>query len=231
MADNTLPTRTLASISVPDTPLITEAIALARKHLNDISYQHIMRSFLFGFAIADKIPPLQNRDKELHALGAILHDMAWDTTNTFISPDKRFEVDGANAARDFVVQQTAHLDSQSWDKHRLQLLWDAIALHTTPSIGQHKEPEVQATGLGIFVDFRGPDAVPGTITKDEWAAIVAEFPRQGFRDGVVEIMCGLCRTKPETTYDNFVGDFGDKLVEGYSRKGHRSMDMIMALVE
>ena len=231
MADTALPTRILASIIVPDTPLITAAIALAREHLNDISYQHIMRSFLFGFAIADKISPLQNRDKEVHALGAILHDLGWDTTNTFISPDKRFEVDGANAAQEFVVEQTAHLDPQTWNKHRLQLLWDAIALHTTPSIAQHKEKEVQATSLGIFVDFRGPDAVPGTITKDEWAAIVAKFPRSGFRDGVVGVMCGLCRTKPETTYDNFVGEFGEELVQGYSRKGRRAMDMIMATVE
>ncbi|KAK3066317.1 hypothetical protein LTR53_017385 [Teratosphaeriaceae sp. CCFEE 6253] len=231
MANTSLPMRTLAGITVPDTPLITAAIELARKHLNDISFQHIMRSWLFGFAIADKIPPLQSRDRELHALAAILHDLGWDTKSTFISPDKRFEVDGANAARSFIQQEIESSHAQGWDQHRLQLLWDAIALHTTPSIAQHKEPEVAATGLGIFADFRGVDAVPGTMTQAEWDAIVAEFPRHGFRDGVVEIMCGLCRTKPETTYDNFVADFGDALVEGYSSKGHRPIEMILATQE
>jgi len=69
------------------------------------------------------------------------------------------------------------------------------------------------------------------MTQQQWDVIVAEYPRLGFRDGVVELMCGLCRTKPETTYDNFVGEFGDALVEGYSSKGHRSIEMILATVD
>jgi len=108
-----------------------------------------MRSLLFGFTIADNIPSLQSRDREVHALAAILHDLGWDTTDTFVSSDKRFEVDGANAARSFVQQEVSRSGLGDWDGHRLQLLWDAIALHTTPSIAQHKEPEVAATGLGI----------------------------------------------------------------------------------
>ncbi|KAK3632476.1 hypothetical protein LTR56_016358 [Elasticomyces elasticus] len=270
MSDASLSSRSLAGITVPDTPLITAAIDLSRKHLNDMAFNHVMRSFLFGFAIADKLPPFQGRDRELHAvriipashrhptpsyrekwtrpqclgfthwyklsltflqLGAILHDLGWSTTDTFVSPDKRFEVDGANAARTFIEQQTLHLGGKTWDKHRGQLLWDAIALHTTPSIAQHKEPEVAATGLGIFADFVGLNAVPGTMTVEEYNAIVAKYPRQGFRDGVKEIMCGLCRTKPETTYDNFVADFGDQFVEGYSTKGRRPFDLIMATID
>ncbi|KAK4949562.1 hypothetical protein LTR10_012180 [Elasticomyces elasticus] len=231
MSDTSLPSRSIAGITVPDTPLITAAIDLSRKHLNNIAFNHVMRSFLFGFAIADKIPPFQGRDRELHSLAAILHDLGWDTIDTFISPDKRFEVDGANAARAFIEQQTAHSGDKTWDKHRGQLLWDAIALHTTPSIAQHKEPEVAATGLGIFADFVGNDAVPGTMTVEEYNAIVAKYPRHGFREGVKEIMCGLCRTKPETTYDNFVADFGDQFVEGYSTKGRRPFDLIMATAD
>ncbi|KAK4898387.1 hypothetical protein LTR27_003983 [Elasticomyces elasticus] len=223
MSDTSLPSRSLAGITVPDTPLITAAIDLSRKHLNDMAFNHVMRSFLFGFAIADKIPPFQGRDRELHA--------GWDTTDTFVSPDKRFEVDGANAARAFVEQQTVHSGGKTWDKHRGQLLWDAIALHTTPSIAQHKEPEVAATGLGIFADFVGIFAVPGTMTIEEYDAIVAKYPRHGFREGVKEIMCGLCRTKPETTYDNFVADFGDQFVDGYTSKGYRASDRIMATVD
>ncbi|KAK1050115.1 hypothetical protein LTR74_017132 [Friedmanniomyces endolithicus] len=238
MSSTSLPTRTLAGIAVPDTPLITAAIALIRQYLSDMAYNHSMRSWLFGFAIADKLPHLQDRDRELHALAAILHDLGWDPTGTFISPDKRFEIDGANAARTFIEQEVVRRSSgggggvqQDWDKHRLQLLWDAIALHTTPSIAVHKEMEVGATGFGIGAEFRGRGIIPNTMTQQEWDAIVAEFPRQGFRDGVKAIMCGLCKTKPETTYDNFVGDFGDKFVEGYSTKGHRPSEMILATAD
>ncbi|TKA57285.1 hypothetical protein B0A55_13499, partial [Friedmanniomyces simplex] len=98
-------------IAVPDTPLITAAIALIRKYLSDMAYNHCMRSWLFGFAIADKLPHLQDRDRELHALAAILHDLGWDPTGTFVSPDKRFEVDGANAARTFIEQEVARHSS------------------------------------------------------------------------------------------------------------------------
>lgn len=223
-------TRKVAGITVPDTPLITAAIELAHKHLNDISYNHVMRCWLFGFAIANKIPPLQDRDIELHSLAVILHDMGWAASGGFVSPDKRFEVDGANAAREFVKNIKGSGDG-SWHTVRLQLLWDAIALHTTPSIAMHKEAEVQATGMGILIDFAGINGIPGTITQQEWDAIVAEYPRKGFRDGVVEIMCGLCKTKPETTYDNFVSDFGEELVPGFTREGHRAFEMISSTVD
>ena len=215
--------QTLAHITVPDTPLITAALALARNHLANWSYNHIVRSWLLGFAIADKMPDLSDRDRELHSVAAILHDLGWDEKNTFISADKRFEVDGAEAAREFVLRET------KWDKHRIQLLWDAIALHTTPSIALYKEPEVKATNLGIVAELLGPDAIPGgLLTQEEFDAVAKAYPRAELRDGLIRKMCGFCRDKPATTYDNFVGDFGDELVEGYSRKPNRVFDAMMA---
>ena len=124
-----LPTRIFAGVEVPDTPLITKALALCRKHLNDLAYNHSVRSWLFGFIIAANIPELQSRDLEAHAIAAILHDLGWDETGDLVTQEKRFEVDGANAARAFLKREAA-----DWDKHRLQLVWDAIALHTTTSI-------------------------------------------------------------------------------------------------
>ncbi|KAK5125445.1 hypothetical protein LTR85_000554 [Meristemomyces frigidus] len=229
--------QTLAGIDIPGTALVTAAIDFARQHLDDVTYNHIMRSALLGFAVADKSPDLQARDREVHALAALLHDISWDTNGTFASADKRFEVDSADAARIFVEQQIVQGSTQGasgngWRPARLQLLWDAIALHTTPSIGMYKEVEVKATGFGIFLDFVGvAGAPPGALTDAEWDAIVAEYPRAGFRDGVKSVMCNLCRTKPQTTYDNFVGDFGEELVEGYSRKGKRAFDFMTATVE
>ena len=166
---------------------------------------------------------MANRDRELHAIAAILHDLGWDTKKEFISDDKRFEVDGANAAREFIDKGNA-----GWDSHRKQLLWDAIALHTTPSIAQHKEVEVGATGLGILVDLAGIGAAPGgVVSQAEGDSISGEFPRTGFKDDLFATMCWVCRTKPQVTYDNFVADFGEELVEGYSRKGKRAYDMML----
>lgn len=79
---------------------------------------------------------------------------------SFISPDKRFEVDGANAARDHVKSK----GGKDWkDKHRVQLIWDAIALHTTRDIALYKEIEVQLTSAGTLTELVGPD-----IARTTW---------------------------------------------------------------
>lgn len=71
-----------------------------------------------GTFIANNIPALQNRDSELRAITAILHGIGWAPTDGFITKDKRFEIDGANATRDFLKREGNALE---WDRHRLQL--------------------------------------------------------------------------------------------------------------
>ena len=224
-----IPTRLFAGVLVPDTPLITAALALSRRHLNDIAYNHSVRAWLFGFIIASKVPSLQDRDLEAHAVAAILHDLGWAENHAgeIATQDLRFEVDGANAAREFLKRQASN-----WDSHRLQLVWDAIALHTVTSIAWHKEPEVVATSYGINADFAGPDrAVGGLLTWEAWNMVVKEVPRLGLIQGVKEICCRLCREKPESTYGTFTGQYGEKYVEGYKEKlsGKRSIDFIEAV--
>ena len=224
---STLPTRTVAGIVVPDTPLITKALEFARAHLSDMAYNHVVRSWLFGFAIASKDPSFSDRDLEVHSIAAILHDMGWDNTGTLTSQDKRFEVDGADVAREFLIKEGV---AEQWDKHRLQLVWDAIALHTTSSIARYKEAEVRATNYGIGAEFFGPNlAFEKLLTWEEWDAVVQEYPRLGLKEGVREIMCWLCKTKPETTYDNMAGDYGERFVEGYSLEGKKTVDAIESL--
>jgi len=174
--------------------------------------------------IADKTPALAERDREVHAVAAIMHDLGWDPTNELISTDKRFEVDGAEAAREFLRKEVP-----GWDKHRLQLVWDSIALHTTGSIVFHKEPEVAACAYGIWADFQGPDHVPGgLLTWDEYNEIVKELPRLELMQGLKKAMLHLCHTKPETTYDNMVGEWGDRFSKTYSRKGKLAADGLMS---
>lgn len=95
------------------------------------------------------------------------------------------------------------------------------------SLGTHKEPEVVACQLGIFMDFMGPEASPGgSLSWEEYEGIVKDFPRLKVIVGIRKIMCGLCKTKPETTYDNFVGTYGEKYVEGYSLEGKKMVDIL-----
>lgn len=218
-------TRVFAGVTIPDTPLITKALAFARAHSTDFAYNHIYRSLLFGFIIGPKIPELRNRDLEAQAVAAILHDLGWDPTGKLVSTDKRFEVDGANAAREFLRKEAP----ADWDKQRLQLVWDAIALHTTSSIVFFKEPEVVASAYGIWADLQGPDNTPGgLLTWDEYNAVVKELPRLKIGEGLTKIFCGIAQTKPEVTFDNGGSWWGHKYVDGYTEKVLQQLDALEA---
>jgi hypothetical protein len=227
---SSLPTRELAGITIPDTPLVNKAIAHAREHGDDFTYNHVMRSFLFAMASASVVTtavPDYAVDYEALAVSTILHDLAWSVDSDKCTADKRFEVDSANAAREFLTTEVGN--DPSWSHHRLQLIWDAIALHTTTSIAMHKQPEVMVTHIGISADFAGPNVFPGGKGPLKWEAfneIVKLFPRENFKEGVTKILCDLCRKKPESTYDNFVGEFGEKYVEGYDRTGKKPSDFL-----
>ncbi|RAL17465.1 uncharacterized protein BO97DRAFT_380866 [Aspergillus homomorphus CBS 101889] len=230
------PTRLILDIEVSDTPLIRKAHAYAQTTYDPFTYNHIMRSWLFGtLLITQRLTPSQQQtfDHEAFAIATLLHDLGWaldnPRTTPLISTDKRFEVDGANAARAFLARE-----APDWAPVRVQLVWDAIALHTTGSIAAHKEPEVALTAAGIRVDFwgRGDFATGRGVTWEVYTRIATEFSRAGFVDGVKEIMCQLCRQKPQTTFDNFVRDFGEKYLreEGFTLEGNRGVDRVEGAV-
>ncbi|KAL2846192.1 hypothetical protein BJY01DRAFT_175925 [Aspergillus pseudoustus] len=220
------PTRTVAGVPVIDTPLVQAALRYAKTHNDDMSFNHTSRSWMFGCIIATKVPAFADADMEIHAVSAILHDLAWDHTSSFSTPDKRFEVDSANAARDFLAKEAPQLGAR-----QRQIVWDSIALHATPSIALHKEAEVALCQMGITADFLGPQTPGGVITKEEYNAVVAEFPLLDFKEGVKKLMCGLCVHKPETTYDNWVRDFGERFVEGYSIEGKTTADFLLQPID
>jgi len=97
------------------------------------------------------------------------------------------------------------------------MVWDSIALHEIASIAPYKEPEVALVHFGVMADFFGPNFPGVAISVEEYKEIAAAFPREGFTEKLVQIFCGLCRDKPETTFDNDVKEFG--LAFGLDGKG------------
>jgi HD domain-containing protein len=195
-------TRVLGGITVPDTPLITRAMDYARTRSEPFLFNHAVRSWLF----AVRLGQLQGvpHDAEVVAVGSLLHDLG--LTNGFTGP-KRFEIEGADAAREFAREE-------GLDDRRVQLIWDSVALNSTPSIGLYKEAEVALCTAGIGVEFGFQyDQIPPIEMK----TILAAFPRLGMKRGFTDSVCRIVKTKPETTYDNFAGDFGERFVPGYQR--------------
>ncbi|CZR67007.1 uncharacterized protein PAC_16906 [Phialocephala subalpina] len=201
-----LPDLPKSGISLPDTPLIREALDHLKKYTNPTTVNHCIRSAYFAILLSRKIARNRSKplDVELVVFSTIMHDLGWATDKMLLSKDKRFEVDGANMARSYLEEVKL---SVGWDRHRTQLMWDAIALHATPSFALHKEPEVMLAHIGIMADFWGLNYPGYPITIDENKEIVDAFPRLGFKEQFLDIMCGLCALKQGTTYDNFVGEY------------------------
>jgi transposase-like protein len=192
----------LAGIQVVDSALVHDAIELARNCSSPFLFNHVMRSWLFGVLIAEGAQSAP--DSEILAVSAVLHDLG--LTERFAAQD-RFEVDGANAARSF-------LKDRGIPTQHVQLVWDAIALHTTRSIALHKQPEVAVTHAGIAMDVIG--AGLDLIPKDKVRGILAAFPRLSMKAELKACLCSLVRRKPETTYDNVLKDIGTRYVDGYA---------------
>jgi len=104
----------------------------------------------------------------------------------------------------------------------VQLIWDSVALNSTPSIGLNKEAEVALCTAGIGVEFGFQyDRIP----PNEMKSILAAFPRLDMKRRFADSVCHIVKTKPETTYDNFAGDFGERFVPGYKRPS--TVDFLM----
>jgi hypothetical protein len=203
-------TRVLGGITVSDTPLITRALEYARTHSEPYLFNHAVRSWLF----AVRLGQLQGGayDAEVVAIGTLLHDLG--LTAGFTGP-RRFEIEGADAARTFAKQHGIAED-------RARLIWDSVALNSTPSIGLHKEPEVALCTAGIGVEFGFQyDRIP----SNEMQSILAAFPRLAMKRRFTDSVCRIVKARPETTYDNFAADFGERFVPGYARPS--TVDFLM----
>ena len=195
--------RLLAGVSVPDTPLISHTIEYAREQSEPYLFNHVMRSWLFAVTLAQL--KQSAHDGEVLAVATILHDLG--LAKAFDGP-LRFEVEGANAARAFA--RKAGIDDR-----RAQLIWDGVALNSTPSIGFYKEAEVALCTAGIGLDWGGWGYE--MLTKTQVATILDVFPRLSMKQRFTHAVCGIVETRPDTTYDNFARDFGERFVPGYKR--------------
>ena len=194
-------TRLIAGVSVLDRPLITAAIDYAQRLSEPYLFNHAMRSWLFAETIGRMKGIIY--DREVVAIGTILHDIGLTAS---VSGPNRFEVNGADAALWFIK-------GEGLSDRRAQLIWDLIALNSTPSLALHKEPEVAVGTMGIGLDYGGfgVEALPaGDVER-----ILGAFPRLMMKQRFAETCCRLVAAKPETTSDNFLRDFGERFVAGY----------------
>ena len=102
-----------------------------------------------------------------------------------------------------------------WGERRAEVVWDSIALHTTPSIGQHKGADVACCQNGIACDYGGLGYQE--LSDDIKKVILSAYPRLDMKNMLTTCLCGIAKNHPSTTRDNFIADFGIKYIPGYTR--------------
>lgn len=191
--NNTIET-TISGVTIPDSKLAREATEFVRDTESPLLFNHSTRVYYFG-ALAGKRRDLEF-DPELLYVGAMFHDMG--LTPQYSSKADRFEVDGANAARAFLRQH-------SISEQDIDVVWTAIALHTTPGIPQYMHPVIALVTAGVEMDVLGIGYPDFASTDRE--ALVRAYPRPAyFKEDIIQAFYDGIKHKPETTFGNVKAD-------------------------
>lgn len=203
----------ISGVSIPDSKIAREVTQFIRDTESDLLFHHSARVYFWG-ALAGSRMRLKF-DPELLYTAAMFHDIG--LTPRYENSRLRFEVDGANAARDFL---RGHAISES----DIETVWNAVALHTTPGIPQFMRPEIALVqaGAGMDVAGRGYDQ----FSDAQRDAVVAAFPREAdFKHGIIDAFYQGMRRRPDTTFGTFNDD-----VLAYKDPHFRRIDMCSVIL-
>ena len=188
--------------SIPDSELAKKATQLVAEVSPKFLYHHCVRSYLFG-EILGKRDGIKF-DRELLYLGAVLHDLG--LTERFDRGEQRFEVDGADAARAFVLEH-------GLSDEKAEIVWDAIALHTSIGIASRKRSEIALVHLGVSADVLGiglENIDPETIER-----VIDNYSRLGCDRAFIELIISQVKQKPQAAAFNWMTDVGRCHVDGF----------------
>jgi hypothetical protein len=189
-----LMTVTVPGVRIPDSKLAREITELVHDMESPLLFHHSSRVYYFG-ALAGMHRGL-SFDPELLYAGAMFHDLG--LTSKHSSARERFEVDGANAARDF-------LHSHDIPQADVDTVWTAIALHTTPGIPRHMHPVIALVTAGVEMDVLGLSYPE--YSDAERNAVVEAHPRSDhFKEDIIQAFYDGIKRKPDTTFGNVKAD-------------------------
>jgi HD superfamily phosphodiesterase len=195
----------IAGVVIPDTPLVAAITAHIRAVEDDLLFNHSRRVFLFG-ALQGRRRGLQP-DLELLYAGAMFHDIG--LTQHYRNSTLRFEVDGANAARDFLLEHG--VDESDADK-----VWLGIALHTTPGVPEFRAPETALVTAGVETDVLGIGR--DDLAPEDLAAVTAAHPRPDFKQQILAAFNEGMKHRPQTTFGTCNADVLERFDPAFVRE-------------
>jgi hypothetical protein len=194
----------IAGIHIPDSALARDVTEFVQDVSPQLLFDHSQRVFLWASLLGEERD--LKFDSELLYVGAMFHDVG--LVEGHRSADERFEIDGANAARAF-------LEERGVPEAEIAVVWDAIALHTTPEIPRYKRPEVWLVTLGVEYDVLGLHF--DELSPAQRGEVIAAHPRAGFKEGIIESFFEGMREKPDTTFGTMNTDVLEEKLPGYVR--------------
>jgi hypothetical protein len=194
ISDALFPKTEIDGVSIPDSALCRAVTEFVKDTETELLFNHSSRVYFFGAIAGRKRGLIVNR--ELLYAATMFHDVGLMPSHS--SANLRFEVDGANAARDF-------LKGHNVDPSDIEKVWAGIALHTTPGVPEFMHPVIALTTAGVEMDVLG-------LTYDQYAddireAVVAAFPRSpAFKEDIIQAFYDGIKHKPDTTFGNVKAD-------------------------
>jgi hypothetical protein len=185
--------QSIAGITIPDTPLTRDISEYIRDAEDDLLFDHSRRVFFFG-TLQGRRRGLQP-DPELLYAGAMFHDIG--LTEGYRTSMLRFEVDGANAARDFLLERGV-------DEAGARKVWLSIALHTTPGVPEFLDPEIALVTAGVETDVLGIGR--DDLTSDAIEAVTAAHPRPDFKNRILRAFNDGMKHRPDSTFGTMNAD-------------------------
>lgn len=184
----------IKGVGIPDSKLARGITELVRDTETPLLFHHSSRVYYWG-ALSGKTRGLAF-DPELLYAGAMFHDMGLMPRHS--TPHERFEVDGANAARDF-------LRGHGISPADIDTVWASIALHTTPGIPKHMHPVVALVTAGVEMDVLG--LTYKDYSDEDRTAVVHAHPRnEHFKEDIIQSFYDGIKNKPDTTFGNVKAD-------------------------
>lgn len=196
--------KSIAGIEIPQGAAAAEANRRLWETTSPLIYHHSRRVFLLGSLHARRLGV--QPDPELLYLAAMFHDTGLMTP--FSDAEQRFEVDGADHARAFLLER-------GFPDSAADTVWTAIALHTTPGIPHRMGPEIAAIHLGVMTDVVGLGL--DDLRADEVDEILAVHPRGDFKREFLSAYFDGQKNRPETTNGTVNSDVIEHFMPGYRR--------------
>ena len=197
--------RTVCGVGVPQGALARNAREVAGALLPGVLDGHAQRVFIFAALKARRGEVTCNTER-LYVASMFINV---GLTEAYRDSQRRYEVDSADAARQFLTSQGVPARSSAE-------VWQAIALHTSQGIADYASSLAALLAAGVRTDLFGEDM--GALAHETEAEILQTYPRgERFKEQFIHAVGRGLAHRPRSTFGTVSADVLERLDPNYRR--------------